>query len=117
MARKNLISKKFVDTTASVATFTSEELNVGQTDKGSIHIVWTGTSPDFTVTVEARNGSDKQDTWRTLSMGGTIAISGSSGEHELIFVELPFEFMRLIFTRASGTASIAATFTYKSTGA
>jgi hypothetical protein len=115
LSRKNLISKKFVDALAVSTTQDSDTLNLGQTDKASVHLTWTGSSPDITVTVKARNGN--ADTFRTLNMGGTIAISGASGEHELIFNELPFTELKLTFTRASGSATITANFTSKSVGA
>lgn len=117
MSRRAVISKLFVSENALNTSLQSEVLNVRQTDGGSIHLVWAnGSSADFTVTVEARNGEADQDSFRTLDFGSPIQISGASGSHEIIFNSLPFAEMRLVLTRTAGSADIDATFTFKSLG-
>lgn len=115
MARKHVISKKFVDSEAVSADFTSDVLNVAQTDSGSIHLTWSGGStPDIDVYLQVRNGSD--DSWHSLEFSSVPNISGASGEHKLILAQMPFTDMRLFLDRASGSATVSASFTFKSAG-
>jgi hypothetical protein len=96
-------------------SLTSTTTNVINLDKASIHLSWSGTSPDGVITVEARNG--EKDSWYTLDFGSAINISGNSGSHQLIFNELPFTDIRVVFTFTSGTGSIDAVLTMKTQGA
>lgn len=98
------------------ASVTSAETSVINLDKASIDVTWTGSAPVGTLTVEATN-DEKNEVWRTLDMGGTISISGASGAHELIFNELPFTAIRLVYTRTSGTGTILAKIVAKTVGA
>jgi hypothetical protein len=117
LSRRAVISKKFIDSNALAASLTSQDLFVDMTDYGSIVIKWAnGSAANFSISIEARNGSDKQDTYRVLDFGSPASISGASGEHEFIFNSLPFTFMRVVLTRVAGSADIDATFTYKSMG-
>lgn len=116
MGRKNVVkSFKMFDSTSISASAVSSVVNVMNLDKASIHVKWTGTSPVGEIKVEARNG-EKAD-WREISMGGTISVSGNSGEHDLVFNELPFTDIRLSYVSTSGTGSIDATITSKVVGA
>lgn len=103
------------------ATVTSGATSVKGVDKASILVEWSaGTSPVGTITVEARNGDgDGQTapTWYELDMGSAISVSGSSGNHQLVFNELPFTDLRIKYTRSSGTATMTATITMKAVGA
>jgi hypothetical protein len=115
LSRKHVISKTFVNETVSADAY-SEELNVAQTDNGSIHISWSnGSTPNIDIYLQVKNG--EADSWRSLSFGSVPNISGASGEHELILNELPFTIARLFFDRASGSADVVASFTFKSRGA
>lgn len=116
MGRKHVISKKFIDSQAVSADFTSDVINVAQTDSGSIHLVWTaGSSPDIDIYVQVRNSA--ADSYRNLDFGTAIEISGASGEHEIILNELPFSDLRIFADRASGSATVSATFIMKTKGA
>lgn len=125
MSRKPVISKEFIGSAnnggsaqAVSADYTSEILNVRQTDIGSLHIVWSGgSSANIDIYVQVRNGDDKQDTWRTLDLGAVPNISGTSGEHEIVFTEMPFADLRVFFDRNAGSANVDATFVFKAKGA
>lgn len=114
MARKNVKSFAMLEDASLAGNLTGVVTNVQNLDKASIHISWTGTSPVGVVTVEARN-SDK-DSWYTVDMGAAINISGNSGDHLLVFNELPFYDMRLQYTASSGTGTVDAIITMKQTG-
>lgn len=116
MSRKNVISKAFVNAQAVSTDYTSEIINVKQTDKSSIHITWSGgSSPNIDVYLQVRNG--EADSWRNIDFGSVPNISGASGEHELVLNEMPFSDFRLFLDRASGSATVSANFTAKSLGA
>lgn len=113
--RKNVVrGYKMFDATSISSTVTSSEVNVINLDKASIYINWAGTAPAGVLTVEARN--DEKDTWFTLDFGSPIPISGASGDHVLVFNELPHNTIRLVYTRTSGSGNITATLVAKQVG-
>lgn len=116
MGRKNVVkSYKMIDSGDLSGNITSSVVNVINLDKASIHLEWTGTSPISTITVEVRNG--ETDTWYEISLGSAISISGNSGDHQLVFNELPFTDIRLQSTFSSGVGTLDATISMKTTGA
>ena len=94
---------------------TSKEINVGQTDLAAIDVVWSASSLVADVKVEAQTGDDSA--WREVDISGTPAISGASGDHQIIFNELPFTKIRLSVGVTSGSGTITATISTKSKGA
>lgn len=116
MARKHVVqSFKMIDSGDLSSNITSEITNTKNLDKASIHLSWTGTSPVGVITVEAKNGEN--DSWYTLDFGASISIAGNSGEHQLVFNEMPFTDLKLQYTATSGTGTIEAVYTAKTTGA
>lgn len=103
-----------IDAGSLGSSITSSTVNVINLDKASIHLEWTGSSPVGTITVQARNG--EHDAWYALDLGSTISISGASGDHQLVFNELPFTDIRLLYTRTSGSGSLDAVVTMKVVG-
>ena len=115
MARKNVLYQfKMFDAESLSASATSEPTNVANVDYCSIHVEWTGTSPLGTMTVEVRNGD--KDTWYALDFGATIAISGNTGDHQIVLTQMGFTDVRLQYARSSGVGSITATITTKQAG-
>lgn len=116
MSRKNVVkSYNIFDEVSIAATQISASTNVINLDNASVHVKWTGSSPVGVLTVQARNGEN--DAWYDLDMGGTISISGNSGDHQLVFNSLPFTDLRLIYTRTSGSGNLTAALTMKTVGA
>jgi hypothetical protein len=89
---------------------TSSETDVMGLDYARYDIAWSGTAPIGVMTVEYLKDGDA--TWATLDVG-TIAVSGASGTHEILFTELPFKRIRLKYTRTSGTGTMNAYITAK----
>lgn len=115
MARKNTHSHKMLDAVSAGSNQTSEPTSVLGMDKASIFVEWSaGTSPVGTITVEARNSP--VGTWYTLDFISTISVSGPSGSHQIYFTELPFQDIRIKYTRTSGTATLNATIVIKQVG-
>lgn len=117
MSRKHVVkSFKMLDAVSLAADQTSAATNVLQLDNATIHISWTGTAPVGVIAVQARNG--EFDPWFDLSFGSvTIDITGASGDHQILFKEMPFTDMRLKYIRTSGVGNLTATLTMKSIGA
>lgn len=116
MGRKNVVrSFKMIDAGNLASAITSTVVNVINLDQASIHIEWAGTAPVGTFTVEARNG--EEDSWYALDMGGAISISGASGDHQLVFNQMPFTDIRLVYAATSGTGSVDAFISAKVVGA
>lgn len=116
MGRKSVLkSYKIFDAQSLAATVSSNPTSCINLDKASIHVVWTGTAPVGVLTVQARNG--ELDAWYDLDFGAVISVSGASGEHQIVFNEMPFTDIRLVYTRTSGTGSLTATISAKVVGA
>jgi len=117
MGRKNIIeSFQMFENTDLSTNQTSASVNIKNQDVASIHLVWSnGASLDGLITVEARNGS--KDSWYTIDMGGSISISGVSGDHELRFNQLPGTEIRLQYVANTGSGDLTATITSKVIGA
>ncbi len=121
MGRKNIIEAHEMFSTASIsASNTSDVVYIKNQDKASILVSWSGSSPSGTLAVQVRNRREPTgaaSAWTTLDMGASISISGNTGSHTLIFNELPFSELRLVYTRASGTGTISAILVAKQVGA
>lgn len=92
----------------------STEVEVAEADYGSVHLEWNGSSPDGTITVQAKSGDN--DEWYVVDMGVPITIVGNSGEHQLIFTYLPFTMLRIVYTRTSGTGILMGSIVTKKEG-
>lgn len=116
MSRKSVVpSYKMIDSGNLASNITSSIVSVKNLDKASIHVEWSGAAPVGTLSVEARNG--EADNWYALDFGSAISVSGNSGEHQIVFNELPFTDIRLQYSFTSGTGSIDAFITAKVVGA
>jgi len=117
MGRKHLIYgyKMFDAADLSEATLTSEVVEVGQLDYGSIFVEWDSTAINGVITVQARNGDD--GSWFNINFGDTITCNVDDSNHQLVMNELGFTHLRLVYTRTAGTGTIDAFLTLKSKGA
>jgi hypothetical protein len=98
---------------------TSYVTSVKNQDKASIIVNWSGTAPIGVLTVEARNKKENlgpDSGWVVLEFGSPINITGNTGSHTLIFNELQFTEIRLVYTRTSGTGTINAFIGSKTVG-
>jgi len=114
VARKNVLSYAMLLDADAAVSVTSPITNVLNLDKASIHLSWVGTAIDAIVVVQVRNSA--KDEWYNLDFGSTIEISGNSGDHQLIFNEMPFVDMRLYYEAYSGTGTFDAILTAKQVG-
>lgn len=121
MGRKNIQeSYKMFDNVDISGSQTSADTTVKTQDKAFVIIEWSGSSPVGAITVQARNykypvGPDSG--WVTLDFGSAIAVSGNTGNHQLVFNEMPFTDIRLVYTSTSGTGTLSAYISSKVVGA
>lgn len=116
MSRKQLVNGfKMFDAADISASVNSSTTNVQNLDGASVFVEWSGTSPVGVLAVKGRNGAN--GSWYEIDMGSTIDITGNTGSHQLVFLELPFTDLRLDYTRSSGTGSLTATIVAKTAGA
>ena len=47
--------------------------------------------------------------WQTLDLGATVAISGTSGSHTIVFTVVPMGMLRLKYTSSTGAGLLTAT--------
>ena len=116
MGRKHVVKTfKMVTDGDMSGAITSNATNVLQLDQASIYLEWTGTSVDGEFTVEARNGENAA--WYTLDFNTDILAENDTDYHQIVFREMPFTDMRLVYTPAAGTGTLNATLTMKTVGA
>ena len=114
MARKNTSHSFSVITAGSMAgSLTSSTTNVAYTDNVGYHCVWTGT-PTGTITVEA---SIDGTNWDSLTLSPTISTGGAASSTLISLNQLPYELVRLKYTRTSGTGTLNVVVMTKSVGA
>ena len=123
MSRRHAVKsyKMFDNTDISAADQTSDVVNVLQLDKATIKLTWSGDAVGV-VTIQATNvDQDKtvESDWYDLPLLNTIDIDGAQGFlHQILMNAMPFNAIRLKFTRTSGTTgAMDATITLISTGA
>lgn len=116
---KKLITPfRLMENASIAATITGAQVTCAHQDSAVVFVEWTGTAPvgalsfEFLETDADRN-STKVPVWKTVDFGQTIAISGNSGSHQIVFTTLPFFALRPVYTRTSGTGTITVTFAAK----
>ncbi len=117
MARKNTVPNFAMFGAAGVnlatASTTSTVTETQNMDNIGIVINWTGTSPIGAVTIQVSND---QLQWNSLDFGSTIDISGNTGSHIVEITQLPFSYLRAVYTKASGVGTLFASIACKQVG-
>jgi hypothetical protein len=125
VGRKNVVrSYKMLDAVSLSTDQASAATNVLNLDYASIQVIWSGGgSPVGTITIQGTNIDPDLPTfssttdWSTLELSGTVSVSGNSGNHSIIFEQLPFHSIRFVYTRSTGTATLSAHLSSKTVGA
>jgi len=115
MARKNTHSHKMINATSMGATITSAATSVKNMDKAGILVEWSaGSTPVGVITVQAR--FSPTGNYVDLDFGSAINVSGNSGSHQIRLDELPFQDIRVVYTRTSGSGTLNVTVVIKQVG-
>lgn len=117
MARKNFIdSFNMLDAVSLADPHTSPPTNVLKLDRASLYVSWTDLLAVGELEVQGRIGED--NAWFIVDFSEPLEIKPDyNGEFQIIFNELPFTDIRLIYTPTSGSGSLTATLTSKTVGA
>jgi hypothetical protein len=115
MSRKSIIqSYKVIDAGAMASNITSTVQDCRQIDNIGLMASWSGTAPIGVLTVEVSND---QSTWSALDFGAPINVSGASGNHNININQIPFVWMRVVYTASSGTGVLNCHLAAKVVGA
>ena len=107
MSAKIIGPYKLLDAVSLGASVNSSELDVTRLIYASIALEWSGT-PTGTFTIEIKNGDSP---W--IASTFTQAVAGSAGTKMFEFTLLPWEQLRIAYSRSSGTGSVSAHFIAK----
>lgn len=107
----NLLPYKIIPTQAVSTSVTSAPVNIFNKDNIGIEIVWDGTlAGPFTAQVSnSYNPDTGAGTWTTVVQSVTITAAGSPDNGFMNLAGLGSAFIRLVFTRTSGSGNLTAT--------
>lgn len=119
-----LLSNQTLATGDLGASFDSAPFRIESQVYTAIQAVWTGTLPIGVLKVQASNdqGTDNVGTgvtnWSDIPASGslnpaTVSVSGASGNGLFEIREAGYKWIRVVYTRTSGTGSIAITINAK----
>jgi hypothetical protein len=105
---------KSIDSVSLATNITGQETAITGIDSLFLYVEWTGTDPVGELVVEfLKTPSEKSSSglaeWVAIDFGATIAISGNSGSHTIVFSELPFLRIRPRYIATSGTGNLTVT--------
>lgn len=85
---------------------TSSETDISGIDSVFFEVDWNTSTAVGAITVQVLYTNS--DDWLTLDFVSAIAISGSSGSHQIKIKENPFWKVRLVYTSTSGSGNLNA---------
>jgi hypothetical protein len=120
MADKRFLPRfHLINATSMGASVTSAATRIEYIDNIGYEVLWSaGTSPVGTITIQVSNDHDETDNGVVLTVGnwqdvGVVdsagvapTISGASGDHFISLNQLPWKWVRLVYNRTSGTATL-----------
>lgn len=101
-----------LDGQSMAASFNSEPISVLEFNGYSIQCVWTG-SPTGTLKLQISNDTEEPTNWDDLD-DSSVSIT-TAGSETYIVAEVEYGFVRIVYTRSSGTGSFGAKFVGKGT--
>lgn len=108
MAKNVLTPYRIVNAVSAGATATSGVTSIRFLDNVGVSLQWSaGSTPIGVYTVEA---SIDGAIWKTLAddAATTANVSGASGSYQLKFSNCPFDQIRIVYTRTSGSGTLDA---------
>jgi hypothetical protein len=89
---------------------TGTVISLRDVDNVSAVYYWTGTAPVGEVKVYVQNGSS---TFSLLGISPVAAVSGASGDNNILITDVSFEKIRFDYVRTSGTGTLNVIITGK----
>lgn len=123
--RKNTLITQILTSQSMAASFTSPVTVVANLDNCSYQINFTTANAVGSFAIQASNdyksvqpGTAVQNAgnWVTLDIGGTPVAAGSSDTIVVDLNQLPFNAIRFVYTRTSGTGTLDAFISMKQLG-
>lgn len=112
MSRKTTHTYTAFDAVDATQAQTSAETSVLGVDKASYHIKFS-TNNTGTFNIEGRNSDS--DTWFNVNFGVSLDITADN-EASLNMFEVPYKYLRLVWTPSSGAGTMTANLTIKAVG-
>lgn len=125
MARKNVTTHTMLESGDMSSSLQSESTNVTHLDVATIRLNWTSTDAVGIVKVQAKQankpnqpetGSDWFDIEGLSSISIDMTAPSPDSSHQIIFTQLPFTDIRLVYTPTSGTGTMNVKITAKQVG-
>src|SRR5574343_69406 len=126
MSRKNVLEHELRDSAkvsadlSLSASFISEITNVKYLDNIGLQVSWAGTSPVGQLYVDISSDNVNIDTeivnWTELDFGSPATVSGNTGSGLININQVPFTWMRVRYTRSSGTGTMNINISAKMVG-
>lgn len=118
MPRKNAIqSYPIISAVSMGATITSEPTNVEFLDNIGLQIAWTSANAVGTITIQGSNTyvkSPAAGTWFDLTFSPSLTQPASNnGDYGISINQFPWAWLRVVYTRSSGTGTLTATLSAK----
>lgn len=120
MAYNLLIPYKIIDAVSMAASVTSSIAPIQEQDNIGVQLHWTGSPVGaFTIEVSMDHKQDSQGNvqvagnWISLTLDPTITASGSGDDAYIDLNQLSAPYVRVVYTRTSGTGSLTAYITGK----
>lgn len=109
----HLADDVIINAQSMAGNISSSAVNINETMLGGIQAIWTGTAPVGTLTVQVSNAQPPTSDTDYTDFG-SLAVSGNSGSDAFNLELLGFAYVRLVYTRTSGTGTMTATCNRKS---
>jgi len=98
----HLLNKKIIDAVSVAGDTTSDSLEVKEAVSIAVQAIWAGSSPSGTVSIQASNDGTN---FKELS-GGSITVSGNTGNDLKNFADCGFAYLRAVYTHSSGSGTL-----------
>lgn len=115
MGRKNTTTHIMTEAQDMSASFESDSTNVTNLDVATIRLGWTSADAVGTIKVQAKqaanpNSPEQVSDWFDIESLSSIPINmtvpSPQTEHQIVFTQLPFTDIRLVYTPTSGTGTM-----------
>lgn len=104
-----------INAVSMAASITSSVTDVRYLDNLLYQVIWTGTPTgtfDLQCSLDYQVGSGStvlnSGTWSSIPLSSVVNPSGSASNTIIYIIEMPAPFLRLVYTRTSGTGTLTA---------
>lgn len=98
----HLFNNKLIDAQSMGTSITSSSQNMQRVISYAVQVYWTGTTPIGTFDLQASN----DDTNYTSLLSAPIAVTGNTGSIMIDVAKRGYGYIKVIYTRTSGTGTI-----------